>query len=197
MSHRHARFIACIAAGVLSTASAVEVNGPDVRVSKEQTIAAPVRKGMTWGVGGRLSDDDRVVFVSCHGRPTIDGHGCEAYVGDTVCSEQRPLLCVAIDGRERPTGIATPRAGGVMPDDFYSRWVGGQVALAPAVRGDRFASRTDADAYCAVTFGSGWRMAEHHDGGGWGFVANGRIDTDSRFWVAIDDTAANCWDPAK
>lgn len=213
MSHHHARFIAGFAAGVLSAAVlyAIIARGapsPEQQVApppeqhvapppEQHIAAAPVRNGMTWGVGGRLSDDDGVVFVSCNGRPTIDGHGCEAYVGDTVCSEQRPLLCVAIDGRDRPPGIKTPRAGGVMPDEFYSRWVGGQVALAAAVRGDRFASRTDADAYCAATFGSGWRVAEHHDGGGWGFVANGRIDNASRFWVAINDTSANCWDASR
>lgn len=208
MSHRHARFIACIAAGMLSTASAhkVVVPQPTAAPHRQKVLApdASGRKGMTWGVGGRLSPDDEVVFVSCHGRPSIDGHGCEAYVGDTACAERRPLLCLAVDGRPRPDGIATPRAGGVMDDGFYSGWAGGRVALAPAVRGDAFARRSDADAYCAATFGAGWRVAEHHDGmtadgshGGWGFVANGRIADAGRFWVAIDDTRANCWDASR
>lgn len=168
------------------------------------TPRATERKGMTWGVGSRVSPDESIVFVSCHGRPAIDGHGCDAYVGDTACSAKRPLLCLDIDGRPRPEHVATPRAGGAMEDGFYSGWVEGRIALAPAVRGDAFARRSDADAYCAATFGRDWRVAEHHDGvtsdgshGGWGFVANGRIDDASRFWVAIDDTSANCWDASR
>jgi hypothetical protein len=72
------------------------------------------------------------------------------------------------------------------------------------VRGDAFARRSDADAYCAAAFGQGWRVAEHHDGatsdgshGGWGFVASGRIHDASRFWVAINDISANCWDASR
>lgn len=200
------RFIACIAAGALSAASAQKIAVPDAPPgpgkSKVLVPAAPVRKGMTWGVGRRLSADDALVFVSCHGRPSIEGHGCDAYVGDTACSRKRPLLCLAVDGRVRPEGIATPASGGVMGDGFYSGWSGGRVALTPAVRGNAFARRSDADAFCAATFGPGWRVAEHHDGvtadgshGGWGFTALGHIAQTSRFWVAIDDTAANCWTP--
>jgi hypothetical protein len=206
MSRYRMYFAVCMAAGVLSSASAQKVATPDLpspRHSQKVSVpAAPPRKGMTWGVGARLSADDAIVFVSCHGRPAIEGHGCEAYVGDTVCSRKRPLLCLSPDGRERPDGIATPASGGAMEAGFYSGWSGGRVALTRAVRGNRFARRTDADAYCAATFGGGWRVAEHHDGvtvdgrhGGWGFVAIGRVADTSRFWVAIDDTRANCWDP--
>lgn len=204
MVHRRTRFLALLATGVLSTASAGKIAAPSASPQDVHASAVPERKGMTWGVGARLSTDDHVVFVSCHGRPAIDGHGCEAYVGDIACSAKRPVLCLAVDGRRRPDGIDTPRSGGVMGDGFYSGWAGGRVALAPAVRGDAFARRSDADAYCATTFGRGWRVAEHHDGvtadgthGGWGFVANGRIREASRFWVAIDDTAANCWDASR
>ncbi|MEO6688109.1 MAG: hypothetical protein ABIS07_18395 [Dokdonella sp.] len=180
-----------------------------VKVAPEpEQMAAPaivtVRKGMTWGAGARLSADPKVVFVSCHGRPTIDGHGCDAYRGDTACSVKLPVLCLAVDGRSRPDGIETPPSGGVMQAGFYSGWAQGRVALAPAVRGDAFERRSDANAWCAAKLGAGWRVAEHHDSvgtdgahGGWGLVANGRIRDDARFWVAINDTAANCWDASR
>src|SRR5689334_17275012 len=101
-------------------AHAVDVAKVPVRVDDGATrIDVPpraprvVRKGMTWGVGARLSADPRIVFVSCHGRPVIGGRGCEAYHGDTACSAKRPVLCLDVDGRERPDGIATPPSGGV------------------------------------------------------------------------------------
>lgn len=177
-------------------------------VPASQKQAAPgvvaERKGMTWGVGARVAADPEIVFVSCHGRPTIGGHGCDACHGDTACSVWRPVLCVAIDGRARPRGIETPRSGGVMDAGFHSGWAQGRIALARAVRGDAFQRRSDADAWCAMKLGTGWRMAEHRDGvsadgahGGWGLVANGRIRDDTRFRVAINDTAANCWDRSR
>ncbi|MEO7324705.1 MAG: hypothetical protein ABIW82_07745 [Dokdonella sp.] len=168
------------------------------------TATVNVRKGMTWGVGARVSADPDIVFVSCQGQPKIDGHGCEAYHGDTTCSAKRPVLCLAIDGRVRPDGIATPPSGGVMSAGFYSGWARGRIALAPDVRGDAFQRRSDADAYCAAKLGAGWRVAEHHDGvsangahGGWGLVANGHVRAGARFWAAINDTEANCWDPSR
>src|SRR5690349_9900963 len=81
---------------------------------------ASARKGMTWGVGVRVSADPGIVFVSCHGRPAIGGHGCDAYHGDTACRAKRPVLCLDVDGRTRPDGIATPPSGGVMHAGFYS-----------------------------------------------------------------------------
>ena len=69
-------------------------------------------------------------------------------------------------------------------------------------------SQADADALCAAQFGSGWRLAEFHDPvregsgengepprhGGWNFYAAGALDTSTRYWVANNDQAANCWD---
>lgn len=163
------------------------------------------KKGMTWGVGTPVSTSRNIVFVSCHGQPRVDGHGCEAYVGDTACSHRLPLLCLNTDGRAHPASLLTPHAGGVMPDSFYSGWAAGRVALSKPAKGSRFRTRADADAFCASGLGEGWRIAEHHDGivdvagghGGWGFVANGRLAGNSRFWVAINDTSANCWDPIR
>lgn len=168
-----------------------------------QVHLEPVAKmGMTWGVSQPpASGEGDVVFVSCHGKPRTENGSCNAYEGDTQCSVKQPVLCLSVDGRPNPNGRSTDSSRSSMPDDFYSGWAKGRVALTNAVRGDRFASRDEADAFCASTFGKGWRMAEHHDGitrtgssGGWGFKAHGRIADNSRFWVAINDQPANCWD---
>ena len=79
------------------------------------------------------------------------------------------------------------------------------------VRGTQLNSQAEADALCARTFGAGYRMAEHHDGGGgWGWRAKGTItplttpgsthprnggtNSPNRFWVRIAGLPGNCWD---
>ena len=52
-----------------------------------------------------------------------------------------------------------------------------------------------ANQMCTTFFGAGWRMAEFHDGWGWGMSAFGNVRSDTRFWVHINDQPANCWNP--
>ena len=161
---------------------AVEISAP---------AAAPERTGMTWGVLP-AEVPTGVVLVGCHGLPKTAAGSCDAYVGDTTCSTALPVLCVNIDKRAKPGDLAT---------GFYAGWLGGEIALAPPVRGDTFADRTAADAWCSGHFGAGWRMGEHHDrssgAGGWAFYGMGAGIGEklgrTRFWTAINDTAGNCW----
>lgn len=135
------------------------------------------RAGMTWA---RLAQDAAlgVDLVGC-------GGVCDAYVGDTACDAARPVLCVRDDGAPNP-GVST---------DFYHGWIGGPIALTAAAVGSSFDSRASADAFCAAEIGIGFRMAEfHHPEGGWAYWGFGSIDGGARFWVAIDDQPANCWD---
>lgn len=138
--------------------------------------------GMTWGLGIAPGAPD-VSVVSCHGQPfapTRNG-SCDAYVGDTACSSVLPVLCLRQDGRPAPEW------------SLRENWGEGEIALAPPVPGASFDRQADADAYCRSHLGAGWRLAEHHDGGGWQLHANGRIAPASRFWVANNDMPANCW----
>ncbi len=176
--------VACVAVAAQTTEAA-----------GEEMAAPPAveRLGMTWGSGAHVSSDPDITYVGCHGLPLAEGRHCDPYHGDTACSQLRPVLCIQVDGRAPPPGQDHR--------SFQSGWAYGRIDAAPRVRGDRFASRAAADAYCAASFGAGWRMAEHHDGhhgeGGWGLVANGHIDGSTRLWVAINDQPANCWDSAK
>lgn len=117
----------------------------------------------------------------------------DPYSGDTPATASRPVLCLLVNNSPVPAGI-TP--------DFYNGWARGSVRLTASVRGEQLTTRAVADAFCARSFGAGWRMAEFHDGwygpnlsssGGWTFWANGTIPVGTRFWVAINDQPANPW----
>lgn len=136
--------------------------------------------GMTWTV----TDHDSVFGVD-----TVDcwagvGNECDAYHGDTACTERLPILCLGVDGAQNP-GVAT---------DPYHEWAYGHIALTQPIRGDKLTSWKVADQICKTTFGPEWKMAEHHDANMWALKAFGFVRTDTRFWVAINDQPANCWD---
>jgi len=132
------------------------------------------------------------VDVNCHGGPKVDPQyahqgSCNPYQGDTSCSVRLPLLCFRSDGSAPPEGVVR--------QDFYNSWAGGRVAITAPTAGTALTSAERANAFCSRALGTGWRMAEFHDGKkGWGFFARGQIHTASRFWVHINDQPGNCWD---
>ena len=178
---------------------------------------AATRSGMTWG---KFTADDGyldplsnrgVDRLGCWGQPLINGSSCNAYNGDTACTEARPILCVKQDNSPRP---AYKLFGG----EYYSGWVNGAFALTQPISGLLLTSRAAGDSFCARSLGTGWRMVEHHDGkyvagmsetaytgatwtaaaasqqlGGWNGFGHGNVSATSRFWVAINDQNANCW----
>jgi hypothetical protein len=155
-----------------------------VRVTQGDLIIdpPPAKTAMTWA---KVDHDNTwgIDRVDC----TSSTMACNPYTGDTSCSNSLPVLCVRPQGLPRPP--YTPN-----PSLFYDGWVGGSLALTAPVLGTSLTSQANADALCATTFGSGWRMAEFHDGGGgWGFRGYGNILDGSRFWVRISDQPANCW----
>ncbi|MFB7666790.1 hypothetical protein ACFC1R_23045 [Kitasatospora sp. NPDC056138] len=130
--------------------------------------------GMTWANLEQRGDNVHVGYDAAS----------NPYGGDTSASASLPLLCLNQDGRPAPAGIP---AGG-----FHS-WARGQVRATAPVQGSLLSSRARADGICAGSFGSGWRMAEFHDGEGWSFWAAGSLPTGVRFWTAINDQPANPW----
>jgi hypothetical protein len=148
------------------------------------------RFGMTFHHVPRLSDAGRdlAVFTCVSAEP--GAADCNAWAGDTPCDQQRPLLCYADRGLRAPF---YPDAD----EGFWRtrRWSGGAVAATAPVRGDAFASIADADRFCADRFGSAWRTADFHAGGGWGFSAlAGGKEFSGRHWVDIrDQPHATCW----
>jgi hypothetical protein len=150
------------------------------------------KRGLTWV---------KTTSDSC-GQTRVTCDHCDPYVGDTSCTESRPLLCIRKDGSSNCGESSS----------FYDGWTGGTVALTPfLVRGTELTSAAAADAICSRTFGAGYRMAEHHDGGGgWQWRAKGSINplstpasthprygtpnSPNRFWVRIINQPGNCWD---
>ena len=131
---------------------------------------------LTWRVRSQQKDSVWVGHVQNVTNP---------YIGDTPCSETRPMLCFKPGSRPMPAGVTPePNCG----------WTGGEVALLPAVLGLEIRSKAAADSMCAGKFGTGWRMAEFHDAGGWGLGAYGELPRDASFWVSINDQRANLWD---
>jgi hypothetical protein len=141
-------------------------------------------KGMTW-LHSISNAQTGTITVGCS--------NCDAYKGDTVCTQKLPLLCIY-----KPTP-PFPLPAGVSNADQYSQWSGGVVATTAPVAGNTFAHSTDATNYCVAQFGSSWRVAEFHDGQYWNFQAYGGTVKapavpSTRFWVHINDQpAANCW----
>jgi hypothetical protein len=167
-----------LAGGIAAAPAQAGVGQPD-------PAAAVVAKhaGMTWTV--RTQTPLGLVNVGSDDQTN-------AYSGDTPATASLPIICLYVDNSPVPSGI-TP--------DFYNGWARGWVALTPAVSGTQLTSRAAANAICASNFGSGWRMAEHHDGwygnppttGGWHIWAHGVVPSQTRFWAAIDDQPANPW----
>ena len=148
-------------------------------------IAQAAGNGMTWE---QKSHDDvlGVDYVNCS--------GCNAYSGETSCSSQLPILCLKKEGLPNPGVYVPATSPGVMQPIYYYGWTGGRIELTCPVSGDALKGIADANDICEFQFGSGYKMAEFHDGnGGWGWYAYGNIDDSSRFWVTINDQSSNCW----
>jgi len=190
------------------TITVTETDGNPTNLSAEETITITVtepppatcqnlatenqtllsvdgKKGMTWG---KKSHDDvlGVDYVNCS--------NCNAYSGETSCSSKLPILCLKKENLPDPSVYVPAKSPGVMQPSYYYGWTGGQIKLTHPVSGDALKGLTDANDICEFQFGTGYKMAEHHDGnGGWGWYAYGNIDDSSRFWVSINDQSSNCW----
>lgn len=149
----------------------------EIRVDKITPVAP---KGMTWR---------HVASNAQNGTITVGCDGCDAYQGDTQCTQQLPVLCIDKPSTPFPLPI------GVINSNQFYLWSGGVVATTQPHVG---MNSTAATAYCQAQFGPLFRVAEFHDGWGWGFQAYGGTVSaptvpSTRFWVYINDQpGANC-----
>ncbi len=181
-----------VAASIIGNATPGVITDPHGSPNLLLHINGPgTHNGMTWTV--KQQRPDNVVHVGSDG-------ATNAYQGDTPATAVLPLLCLLVTGDPIPAGVAP---------DQYNGWSEGHVALTPPVPGTSLTSQTDADRICAGTFGPGWRMTEFHDGwywirlrpggpgfrsrSGWNLWAHGTLPAGTRFWVSINDQAANPW----
>ncbi|MET8546126.1 hypothetical protein ABZW03_36675 [Kitasatospora sp. NPDC004799] len=150
----------------------------DIDKSVYTALFGPIgaHKGMTWANLEQRADN--LVHVGYDGQS-------DPYHGDTWAGFQLPVLCIKQDGRPAPVGMP--------PTPGSHAWGGGELKATAPVAGTLLTGRAVADQLCASSFGTGFRMTEFHDAGGWGMWANGTLPTGTRFWTAIDDQPANLW----
>jgi hypothetical protein len=181
-----------VSAAVFAILAAGVIASPVLSEERASTTPKDSPRGLTWGVLERNELPPDTIDVNCHGGPKVDPRyahegSCNPYHGDTSCSVRLPLLCF------KPDGSAPPES--VIRQGLSGSWAGGQVAVTSPFAGTALTSAESADAICSKALGTGWRMAEFHDGKkGWGFVAHGQIRSTSRFWVRINNQPGNCWD---
>jgi len=119
---------------------------------------------------------------------------CDPAHGDTLCTQQLPVLCIYKPKPAFPLPVGLP-----VPNE-YNRWSGGVVATTPPHAGN-FTNTAEVNQFCTDVFGVGWRVAEFHDGLYWNFQAYGGTVSaptvpSTRFWVYINDQKdGNCWQP--
>ena len=197
------------------------------------TISLPVMsagsKGMTWGwrgIDNVLPNGKHYVSVGCNSNTQwASGQTmCNAYQGETSCTEKRHILCMKNTGNIKRPPYAVTDSGGGMRKEFYAGWSPKMIKLGPRKKGTDLTSLAVANNFC----GAGWRIAEFHDGfwiagmdannhhrnsspqwnlnnaqrGGWNFYARFKGNNNSlnklktkRFWVQNNDSNANCWNP--
>jgi len=171
---------------ILLVSFSFTVQAQDIESKKNKPIRTD-NLGLTW-TKTNVHEITGAVEVGCGYTPGI-GNQCDPYTGDTDCDEELPLLCFLEAELNQPAELDTP--------SIYHQWSGGIVATTDIVSGNSFKDITDANYFCEQNFGSGWRVAEHHDGWGWYFWAYGNIGEDfegGRFWVDINDQPdGTCW----
>jgi len=135
--------------------------------------------------GGKAMTWTKNSHNSSFGTDHVGCTTCNAYTGDTMCTAFLPVLCIKQDGSPKPSSLSV---------DFHNGWAGGHIATTHAIQGTTLTSLQVANQFCVDSFGSGWRMAEFHDGkGGWNWHVFGNVRQDTRFWVHINDQPSNCW----
>jgi hypothetical protein len=144
-------------------------------------------KGMTWQVGA-VNTTNGTITVGCG---STGANPCNPTLGDQLCTASLPLLCIF---KPAPSGF--PKPASVNNTNIYNRWSGGIVgATSPVAASSFLGSLASANAKCVQEFGTGWRVAEFHDGWGWNFQAYGNVGTpSSQFWVHINGQPnGRCW----
>jgi hypothetical protein len=161
------------------------------------TPTGPVKRAMTWSLLGSAVANSRAYALV--GSDSVTN----AYQGDTPISQALPVLCI------NKSGLANPGTGVIgspvqTPGGAWRRtWSGGTLALTSPVTGTSLTALSVANSLCANQFGTGYRMAEFHDGdpnlwSGWDFWGEARGANltpfqNTRFWVFINGQNANPW----
>lgn len=169
------------AAQIIEQATSGVIWSNELSLELANTACPIIQKGLTW-TEISTNAPTGTVRVGCSGT-------CNPHTGDALCTTPLAMLCIKKSG----VGFPLPKPLTVSNFDQNYLWSGGIIGTtAPLLPPS---TRTAANAICVQQFGPGWRVAEFHDGWGWGFQAFGGVGNPAlRFWVDINDQpGALCW----
>ena len=115
-----------------------------------------------------------------------EGQFC-SYSGCLSCESERPVACIR--------DMNLPLPDGHKPD-YSMHWTGGEFEFTTPVKGSKFATEDDVDAFCSTEFGLEWRALSRHDGwSGGGMSGLGEFPSNyENVWVNVKDSDHhNCW----
>ena len=141
-----------VAAVLLSITSALPEKSISTSDAEKPIVLPPApfsvlaKKGLTFTKENHLVQFG-IDLVGCRNWSDPRGMDCNAYSGDTLCSELRPVLCARVDNTPRP---AYPVSNSGY---FYAGWNRGHIATTVPVKGAQFVNRTGVDTFCANSFG--------------------------------------------
>lgn len=147
-------------------------------VPEEVEVVPPTpstaRDGLTYAWASRDLEAG-TVLTGCY----AGEYNCNAYHGDTSCSEALPILCRYWD------------ASGTSVEGGYAN---GSLLPTPPLFGTSLRNRADADKACQDNYGRGWTMAAWHDNPSSPSLSGaGTWISDSRMWMFIEDQESHCW----
>jgi hypothetical protein len=209
--------------------SEAPIDAKTVAPSQSEAERRAPKKAMTWVIRNvQTSSTNPTSYPSTSGTPhtsvlfssdaVTSTLGTNPYVGDTLITERRSLLCVSKEAKyPQPKDLKTGERvtpGGSTRDSWSNR----RIVVVPNVLGsdltsDRVANRKCSMAGQLTLNDPNFRMAEFHDGTksnpGWAFWTEGYSIQDgldaqpqnpqikgssvARYWVCINDQPANPW----
>ena len=139
--------------------------------------APPAPRGIGHGLTFARVDGDAgssTTQLNCNGEPRELARphlgGCNPISGDTSCRTVLPVAC--FQPGSGSVGATQPMMGALLK------------------------SADTGTQRCAAELGTGWRMAELHDGPGSAVTGTrgAGLSGSTRYWVHVNDQPGNCWD---
>ena len=96
------------------------------------------KKGVTF-IKADHDSEFGIDLVGCRNWLDPNGMNCNAYEGDTLCSQRLPVLCIKEDNTPRPPYYIYGN-GAALEAYYYRGWNRGHITTTVPVRGSRFAT---------------------------------------------------------
>ena len=171
---------------------------PGADAITQQARPAGAGHGLTFAARAASANDlTDAAYMSCKSEPApVDQPhqgACNPYQGDTSCRVVLPVLCIKTADSIKDAQPTNAPAGA---------WASSTLGATAPVMGALLSSLDVAHARCEKELGEGYRMAGGFNNGGVDWAMAGRrgqgliLGGSTRYWVAVTDQRANCWDSA-